>query len=116
MTSNFTIEDYERLSGKKVPENKRDMVAARILAAIAYISDDCCDKFVCFAEDGTEHITLPESVFMGVVLLVNGMALDPNVSSYSLAGMSKSYFQGGDHTAAARYWKKYSCGGEVLFF
>lgn len=111
----MTIEEYEALSGKVVPADKREMMAARIEAAISYIDDQCCGRFsMCKADDGT--ITLPNSVKMGVVMLVDGMGRDQSVSSYSLAGMSKSFFQGGDVAAASKYWQAYACGGRAEFF
>lgn len=107
------IERYEELTGKTVPEDQRSMIAARLSAAAAHINKECDGQFIVPDGIGGLAVQFPPDVEYGAVLLVKAMASTPGLASQSLAGMSKSFFEGAEYRSAAMYWKRYR---KVKFF
>lgn len=105
------LQRYEELTGTKVSEAQIPMTMARIESATAHVNALCGGQFT--QEDGT--IVMPPDVELGVALLVKAtFSKSGNVASYSLGGMSKSFFQGGEYSSASEYWQPYL--KKVLFF
>ena len=106
------ITRYEEITGKIVPEEQRTVIMQRIASASVHVNRVCGGQFTNTAIiDGEviQTIKFPVDVEYGITKLVEEMgSTSKGVASYSLEGMSKSFFQGAEYVAAAAYWRPYA--------